>query len=307
MKLVLSLVSSCVVICSGIGISGAQERAPATPLITHDPYFSVWSNTDNLADSDTMHWTGSPQPMQGVVRIDRKPYRFMGSHPDTIPAMLQTARSITPTHTVYEFRQDGIALQLVFFTPAILSDLDLLSRPVTYLTWSVVSTDGSDHHVSVLLDVDPVIAVNDSSEIVTTSRNQTSSLNVLSVGSRDQNVLNRSGDNLRIDWGYFRLAVPRDENYTTFLMPHPAKTFAELGRLTADDSMGMPEAANQSPHLAAILDFESVGTQPVIRHLLVSYTESYAIQCVPEAARIEPPARPARKERAFSPHGRLRL
>jgi hypothetical protein len=58
MKLVLSLVSICVVICFGIGISGAQERAPATPLITHDPYFSVWSNTDNLADSDTMHWTG---------------------------------------------------------------------------------------------------------------------------------------------------------------------------------------------------------------------------------------------------------
>ena len=278
MKLVFSFVSSFIVICLGITTSYAQERAPATPLITHDPYFSVWSNTDNLADSDTMHWTGSPQPMQGIVRIDKKPYRFMGRHPENIPAMLQTARSITPTHTVYEFRQDGITLQLVFFTPAILSDLDLLSRPVTYLTWSAMSTDGSNHNVSVLMDVDPVIAVNDSSEIVTTSRNQTASLNVLSIGSRDQNLLNRSGDNLRIDWGYFHLAVPKDEAYTTYLTPHPAETFAELGRLPADDSMGMPEAANQSPHLAAVLDFGSVGSQRVTRHLLVSYTESYAIQ-----------------------------
>ena len=278
MKAMLAFVLSCFIVCLRAAASYAQERAPATPLITHDPYFSVWSNTDGLADSDTMHWTGSHQPIQGVVRIDNKPYRFMGRYPDNIPAMLQTARSITPTHTFYQFRQDGITLQLAFFTPAILSDLDLLSRPVTYLTWSISSTDGSYHRVSVLLDVDPVIAVNDSSELVTTSRNQTSSLNILSVGSRDQNLLTRSGDNLRIDWGYFHLGVPKDEKYATFLTPHPAKTFAELGHLPTNDSMGMPVAASSSPYLAAILDFGSVGLHPVARHVLVSYTESYAIQ-----------------------------
>ena len=277
MKVVRSLVSSCILACLAIP-SHAQQRAPATPLITHDPYFSVWSNTDNLTDSDTMHWTGSPQPIQGVVRIDNKPYRFLGRHPNNVPAMSQTASSITPTHTFYEFRQDGITLKLAFFTPAILSDLDLLSRPVTYLTWSASSTDGSNHHVSLLLDVDPVIAVNDASELVTTSRNQTRSLDVLSVGSRDQNLLNRPGDNLRIDWGYFHLAVPRDEKYTLFLTPHPAETFAKLGSLPSDDTMGMPMAANRSPSLAAVLDFGSVGSQPVARHLLVSYTEGYAIQ-----------------------------
>jgi hypothetical protein len=72
-----------------------------------------------------------------------------------------------------------------------------------------------------LLDVDPVIAVNDRSQQVVSFRNQTSRLNVLSVGSRDQNILNRSGDNLRIDWGYFHLAVPKDENSTTAIAPNP--------------------------------------------------------------------------------------
>jgi len=276
----MPLLPSWVILCLGVGSALSQERAPATPLITHDPYFSVWSTTDTLSDSDTTHWTGSPQPISGIARIDGKAYRFMGRHPDGVPAMQQTSRSITPTHTRYEFRQGGITLELTFFTPAIMSDLDLLSRPVTYLTWSARSTDGAAHPVSVLLDVDPVIAVNDRSQKVVASRHQTARLNVLSVGSRDQSVLNRSGDDLRIDWGYFHLGIPKGESSTTTaITPHPAAAFRASGKLSASDSIGMPEAAGRAaPHLAAALDFGSVASEPATRHLVVSYTEGYAIQ-----------------------------
>jgi hypothetical protein len=279
MKIVSSLIALCAVFCLNVGCALAQERPPATPLITHDPYFSIWSTTDKLTDSETSHWTGSAQPMTGIARIDGKPYRFMGRHPDSVPAMQQVSSSVAATHTRYEFRQDGITLDLTFFTPAMMSDLDLLSRPVTYLTWDVKSTDGAAHQVSVLLDVDPVIAVNDRSQQVVTLRNETSALHVLSVGSRDQNILNRSGDNLRIDWGYFHLAVPKDEDSTTGILPHPASVFAEDGKLAASDSMGMPHPPNrESPHIAATLSFGSVTAEPVTRHLLVSYTEDFAIQ-----------------------------
>jgi Domain of unknown function (DUF4965)/Domain of unknown function (DUF1793)/Domain of unknown function (DUF5127)/Domain of unknown function (DUF4964) len=279
MKLAVSHLACLTAFCLGVSSGAAQERAPATPLITHDPYFSVWSTTDNLADSDTTHWTGSPQPISGVASIDGKSYRFMGHHPDSIPAMQQTGRSLTPTHTRYEFRQSGITLEFTFFTPAIMSDLDLLSRPVTYLTWSARATDGATHKVSILLDVDPVIAVNDRSQQVISFRNQTEKLNVLSVGSRDQNILNRSGDNLRIDWGYFHLAVPKGENSTLAITPHPAEAFSTAGKISASDSIGMPRPADRaSPHLATQLDFGSVGSESVSHHLLVSYTEGYAIQ-----------------------------
>jgi Domain of unknown function (DUF4965)/Domain of unknown function (DUF1793)/Domain of unknown function (DUF5127)/Domain of unknown function (DUF4964) len=279
MKIVSSLIALCAVFCLNVGPTLAQQRPPATPLITHDPYFSIWSVTDNLTDSDTSHWTGSPQPITGIARIDGKPYRFMGRHPESVPAMQQTGSSITPTHTRYEFRQDGVTLEFTFFTPAMMNDLDLLSRPVTYLTWDVKATDGASHQVSVLLDVDPVIAVNDRSQQVVTFRNETSSLHVLSVGSRDQNILNRSGDNLRIDWGYFHLAVPKNEDSTTGILSHPTRTFAEDGKLAASDSMGMPHPANrEGPHLAATIGFGSVSSEPVTRHLLVSYTEDFAIQ-----------------------------
>lgn len=279
MKTATRLSAYCVAVCFSVVSALSQQIAPATPLIPHDPYFSIWSTTNNLTDSDTTHWTGTPQPISGIARIDGKPYRFMGRHPDSIPAMQQTASTIMPTHTRYEFRQAGIALELTFFTPAILSDLDLLSRPVTYLTWSIKATDGAQHQVSVLLDVDPVIAVNDRSEKVMSTRNQTSLLNVLSVGSQDQKILNRSGDDLRIDWGYFHLAVPKDEAATMAISAHPAATFAASGTLPASDSIDAPQPADSaSPHLAALLDFGSVGDQSVTHHLLVAYTEGYALQ-----------------------------
>jgi hypothetical protein len=279
MKTAASIAFFPLALCLGISPAFSQERAPATPLITHDPYFSVWSTTDNLTDSDTSHWTGTSQPITGIARIDGKPFRFMGHHPNGIPAMRQATRSIAATHTRYEFREGGVALKLTFFTPAMMNDLDLLSRPVTYLTWSAQAADGAKHQVSILLDVDPVIAVNDRSQQVVSFRHQTSSLNVLSVGSRDQNILNRSGDNLRIDWGYFHLGVPKDEASVMAITPRPAQRFAVDGKLPATDSIGMPQPADgNSSHLAATLDFGSVGTESVSRHLLVSYTEGYAIQ-----------------------------
>src|SRR5260370_34928180 len=90
----------------------AQDRAPATPLITHDPYFSIWSNTDELTASSTRHWTGSPQRITGLVRIADKPYRFIGPDPRGVPAMRRTSRAGPPTQPGYALQPRGGRLPL---------------------------------------------------------------------------------------------------------------------------------------------------------------------------------------------------
>jgi hypothetical protein len=207
--------------------------------------------------------------------------------------MPQIALSVEATHTIYTFAGAGIELTLAFFTPAFPQDMALLSRPVTYLTWTAKATDGKAHAVSVLLDVDPVIAVDADNEAVTWGRAEVGApdagpvpsqgLSVLSVGSRDQRVLDRRGDNLRIEWGYFHLAVPHSELGGGEGAVADAKgaigLFASGGTIPATDSLEEPATPRDgAAHQDAMLSLGDVGEQPVARHVLLAYTDGFSIE-----------------------------
>jgi Domain of unknown function (DUF4964) len=118
----------CLLACVIVSVlSGASFRPPAVPLITHDPYFSIWSMADTLAAQATKHWTGTEQSICGLLRIDGKVFRVIGKDPRGVPALDQKGLEVLPTHTSYEFEGDGIHLSLVFFTPALPSNLDTSS------------------------------------------------------------------------------------------------------------------------------------------------------------------------------------
>lgn len=259
------------------GQAVAQQRPPAVPLIAHDPYFSVWSMADHLTDQDTKHWTGARQPIAGLARIDGQTYRFMGAMPRAVPAMQQTGLEVTPTHTIYTFEAGGVTLTVSFFTPALPRDLDVLSRPVTYLSFA--AKGAGEHEVSLLVDVDPVISVNTPDEAVTWSRMRAKGMTVLNAGSRDQRVLNRPGDDLRIDWGYFHLAVPDGEDAQLALAHDALRSFADNGALSGTDDFDMPRMPrDHAAHLAVELPLGKLGATPVEKHVLLAYTEEYAIE-----------------------------
>ena len=258
-------------------LAPAQQRPPAVPLVAHNPYFSVWSMADHLTDEDTKHWTGAAQPIAGLTRIDGQTYRFMGAMPRSAPAMQQTSLEVTPTRTIYTFQAAQVTLTVTFFTPAFPKDLDLLSRPVTYLTFAVTG-DGS-HDVTLLVDVDPVISVNTRDEEVTWGRSRTPGLTVLNAGSREQRVLNRPGDDLRIDWGYFHLAVPDSADAQVAASSEALRSFSATGMLPASDDLDMPRMPrDHAAHLAAAFRLGKVSRTPVTRHVLLAYTEEFAIQ-----------------------------
>ena len=78
------LLGIATLLCSA-SLSGAPTdyqndlRAPAYPLVTVDPYFSVWSFTDEAYGDMTRHWTGRKQPMLAAVRVDGVVYRLLGN------------------------------------------------------------------------------------------------------------------------------------------------------------------------------------------------------------------------------------
>ena len=259
----------------------ATLRPPAVPLVTHDPYFSIWSPADQLAGSDTIHWTGKPHRLTSLIRIDGKAFRIMGASPTNVPALPQTGLEVLPTRTIYTFEGEGVRLTLTFMTPALPDDLELLSRPVTYLTYTCQATDGVVHNLQAFCSVSAEVCVNDSRQVAVWDQEPTVLKNSLRVGSKDQAVLAKKGDDLRIDWGNFYLFSPQALSLGQPSVGIPgglASAFAKGGLEFINNMMTPNEMPANALDLAVFLDLGKVGPQPVSRWLMLAYDDEYSIK-----------------------------
>ena len=280
-RAVLTLQVAISLLCSMLPVPGqaaAALRPPSVPLVACDPYFSIWSPADKLTDADTVHWTGKPHRLTSLVRIDGKAFRLMGKEPAAVPALPQIGLEVLPTRTIYTFEGEGVRLTLTFMTAALPDDLIVYSRPVTYLTWTARATDEKEHAVGVYLDASAELTVNTGKEIVTHSRADTNKLTVLKMGSVEQPVLAKKGDDLRIDWGHLYVAAPSAMTYSALV----ASTESNVR-----ETFGVPQVVRMQVStgasgdaLLATFDFKplKVASRPVSCWLMLAYDDEYAIQ-----------------------------
>ena len=414
-----------VTFCFAIFISSsfAQiHKAPAYPLITHDPYFSIWSMTDTLNAAPTKHWTGADQSMIGMIKVDGTVYRVMGKegktfenilptsddnsysvkysetqpregwqnisfndaswksgkapfsdnkstagtqwitkdlwvrrsfnlnttdfnklflklkHDDNIEVYLNGEKvyektgwihkfeflpldkanlkkgknvlaihiantaggafldagivnepvvkndgsvieaqqknvTINATQTIYDFACGPVDATLTFTSPLLLKDLDVLARPVSYITYSVKSNDGKQHSVQLYFDASTDIAVNVPSQEVITRKYSASNLTILKAGTKAQPVLQKKGDDLRIDWGYMYVATPLSENAKQYVSTASQATSSFVNKKEKSTA-----SSGKNLFLNSTVDLGKVGSTAKEQYFMLGYDDIYSIQ-----------------------------
>ncbi|TDQ06355.1 glutaminase family protein [Pedobacter metabolipauper] len=412
-------------VCSFAAIA-QEKKAPSYPLITHDTYFSIWSDNDQLNQSVTKHWTGAEQSLLGIIKVDGKSYRFMGNteqayvnvlpasddqayqfkysesvptgewkdveyadgdwksgaapfgdldqfaktewksknlwvrrtfeltnpdlkdlslklnHDDNVevyingsliykhvgwtnnkftyvpvkevllkslkkgknvlaihiantaggawldaglvskapvadPVMLATQKSvnITATQTSYEFKAGAADLSVTFTSPLLLNDLHMVSRPISYITYSVKSNDQKAHTVDVLFSASTSIAVNTPSQEVKAEAVKAPGLSVLKAGTTQQPILKKRGDDLRIDWGYMYIATPAANKAIQYagVQKDAVAEFNKTNKIVKPTTMTGTKLA-----LNTVLSFGSVGVAAKQQYVMVGYDDIESVQ-----------------------------
>lgn len=411
-------------------------RPSATPLVTVDPYFSVWSFSDNLNCSETVHWTGKGSPMIGYVRVDGKTWRVAGkeepsydillntiaegpwnakclmdkkpagdwtsagyddtswkmtegaigsrempevhtlwsgnnrdvwvrreftleesimesdklileySHDDvfelyingekvvdtghkwrngvrlelsseaksllkagknviaahchnttggsyvdfglkrensntiTAAEAVQKHLSVLPTRSIYTFACGPVDIDLIFTAPLLMDNLELMSRPVNYVTWQVASNDGAEHDVQIYFAGSPKQAVNTPAQAIKAMSGNEAGIDYVCAGTQEQNILGRKGDNVRIDWGYMYVATPQGKGRVALTDYYKAlQQFTDKGVLPESESeVTKDRAGNELLALAYSFDFGKVGNKTATDYLMLGYDDIYSIQ-----------------------------
>jgi hypothetical protein len=403
----------------------AQDKMPAYPLITHNTYFSIWSNTDKLNESVTKHWTGKDQSLLGIVKVDKEYYRFMGKeaphynailpaadeqvynckyqmettpsdgwqqttfddqtwqtgsapfgdnrakvgtswigkdiwvrrrfnlstipsghlmlktyHDDDVEIYLngqrvtrqrgangdyelvelsddakanlkvgnnvlaihcrntgggswldaglseeiehidnvaektaqQTNIKITATQSTYSFKCGPLNLEVTFSSPLVMTDLNLFASPVSYITYKVKANDKKTHSVSIYQGVSTNVAVNQPWQQVQASTYSNMGLKTAKAGTVEQPVLQKKGDNLRIDWGYMYVATAA-ENATQYVTAddEAVATFINAAHKTTASS-------GKQLMLNTVIPIGMVGGASLSKHVMLGYDDIYSVQ-----------------------------
>jgi hypothetical protein len=422
----MKIFSFCLLSMISIGAFAQVKKAPAYPLITHDPYFSLWSFTDEVNTSTTKHWTGSDQSLIGIIDVDGTKYRFLGNeekiyktilpaadeklysvkytetepaegwmnkkfddaqwgtgqapfassksrsktlwtsknlwirrtfllddlninklnlrlhHDDNVEVYLngelvytcncwndktqafpltdaiksklikgeniiaihcantaggawldvglsdelpartpaniqqavQTSVEVRATQTIYHYTCGTADLTLTFTSPLLLNNLEMVSRPISYISFAVRSNKGSGQKAEIYFGVSTTLAANTNTQEIVTGKIEDGSMQILRAGTTEQPMLQKKGDDLRIDWGHVYLVSSSPmfadvratdksltESFSTPISNEPV-TYRLLGKQMMLGAKGVAK----------------LNQKPAEGFLMLGYDDNYAIQ-----------------------------
>jgi Domain of unknown function (DUF4965)/Domain of unknown function (DUF1793)/Domain of unknown function (DUF5127)/Domain of unknown function (DUF4964) len=268
----------CCLICVQ-PVSSQVNKAPAYPLITHNPYFSIWSFTDELNASPTKHWTGANQSLIGMVKVDGKSYIFLGKDSSTeaenVLKATQNSVSMNATQTLYQFSCGPVDLTIAFTSPLLINNLDILSRPVSYISFKTKSNDGAGHSVQLYFGISTDLSVNLPEQPVMARQYVNGNLSLLKAGTIEQPILKKKGDNIRIDWGYVYLAAPLNQH----AVQNISSADAAISRFIKGSSdPGLKKGTGRSLMLNTVFSLGKVGSGEIEKWVMIGYDDLYAIQ-----------------------------
>lgn len=192
---------------------------------------------------------------------------------------IQRSAQVLPTQTYYTFECGPVELSLVFTSPLLMDNLELLSTPINYISYQVKSLDGNPHEVQIYLDATPQWAQDTpGQEMVdaTSPNNGNGKIEWVRTGTKDQPVLQKKGDDVRIDWGYFYLATEKKNNIglATGNYFEMKKSFAERGNM----NIATPSQATRTETVLAFSEDLGQINTPANGFLMIGYDDLYAIQ-----------------------------
>ena len=211
------------------------HKLPALPLMTHDPFFSFWDCGPSLTTDEVRHWTGAEKSFRGVVTIDGQLMRWIGRTGRR--AMNTVAVNVTPLSTEYVMEELGVRIAVKFTSPLLLSDLDVLSTPITYMDVDVTFVDGKEHTVEFgLYATASTVCANANQPELRIDTFEDEGLTFGYMGQKQQKPLSGAGDHLTCDWGnlFFcgRDCQMDDHPNMSYLYLRWLKTFTQPGKST---------------------------------------------------------------------------
>ncbi|MEO6932281.1 MAG: DUF4965 domain-containing protein, partial [Chitinophagaceae bacterium] len=147
------------------------------------------------------------------------------------------------------------------------------SRPVSYVGFNMKSNDGKTHDAKIYFGASSDLATDVPGQQVKASKTSSDAIQIIKVGTTQQDILGKKGDNVRIDWGYLYVAQPADQKSMQWI-----SASAKPGTPFPGSAPGGSEVSGQNLVVNTVIPVGAVSQTAVEKLAMLGYDDIYSVQ-----------------------------